>query len=151
MTWERTTRWILFGAGMLCGIEAGHFFYLDRIPAGGAFLLMAGMFLYFAAGERRRLREEEPVETEGTELGGLQAELALFVAGEALNGLKRIGRTMPPSSMEIAQLEARLDALLGRLNVPAEERARLDEEFEKIRGRARRDEGRRALIQSSRL
>lgn len=151
MTWERTMRRILFGAGMLCGIEAGHLFYLDRIPAGGAFLLMAGMFLYFAAGDRRRPREEAPSEAERAEPGGLPADLALFVAEEALNGLKRIGRTMPPSSMEIAQLEDRLDALLGRLNVPAEQRARLDEALEKIRGRARRDEGRRALIQSSRL
>ena len=59
MTWEGTKRWILFAAGMLCGIEAGHLFYLDRPSAGGAFLLLAGMFLLFSQRERGR-REEEP-------------------------------------------------------------------------------------------
>ena len=48
MTWEGTKRWILFAAGMFCGIEAGHLFYLDRPSAGGAFLLLTGTFLFFA-------------------------------------------------------------------------------------------------------
>ncbi len=152
VNWERIRRWVLFGAGMLCGVEAGHLFYLERFAAGGAFLLMTGTFLLFSVMERRRGGvEEEPPAEEGAAAGTLPSELALFVAEEALNGLRRIGRTMPPSSMEVAQLEDRLDALLARLNVPAEERARLDEEFEKIKGRARLDEGRRALSQSTRL
>lgn len=150
MTWEGMMRWILFGAGMLCGIEAGHLFYLERPLAGGAFLLMTGMFLFFSLSERRR-REEMISGEEITVPEHSTAELALFVAEEALNGLKRIGRTMPPSSMEVAQLEDRLDALLASMNVPAEGRARLADEFEKIKGRARLDEGRRALSQSTRL
>ena len=68
-----------------------------------------------------------------------------------MNGLKRIGRTMPPSSMEVTQLEDRLGAFLDSLDVPVAERRQLNEEFEKLKGRARRNEGRRALSQSARL
>lgn len=151
MTWKGTKRWILFAAGMLCGIEAGHLFYLDRPSAGGAFLLLAGMFLLFSQRERGRREEEPPEEMPAEPEGGIETRLALFVAEEALNGLKRIGRTMPPSSMEVAQLEDRLNALLGGMGVSAEERRQLAEEFEKLKGRVRRNEGRRALSQSTRL
>ena len=151
MAWEGTKRWILFAAGMFCGIEAGHLFYLDRLSAGGAFLLLAGAFLFFSQRERGRREEEPPEEMPAEPEGGIEARLALFVAEEALNGLKRIGRTMPPSSMEVAQLEDRLNALLGGMGIPAEERRQLAEEFEKLKGRVRRNEGRRALSQSTRL
>jgi len=151
MAWEGTKRWILFVAGMLCSIEAGHLFYLDRLSAGGAFLLLAGTFLFFSQRERARREEEPPEEAQVESGGGPAAGLALFVAEEALNGLKRIGRTMPPSSMEVTQLEDRLSALLGSMGVPAEERRQLNEELEKLKGRARRNEGRRALSQSTRL
>ena len=151
MAWEGTKRWILFAAGMFCGIEAGHLFYLDRLSAGGAFLLLAGAFLFFSQRERGRREEEPPEEMPAEPEGSPAAGLALFVAEEALNGLKRIGRTMPPSSMEVTQLEDRLGALLGSMGVPAEDRKPLAEEFEKLKGRARRNEGRRALSQSARL
>ena len=150
MTWDGMTQQILFLAGMFCGIEAGRLFYLDRPLGGGGFLLMAGVFLFFSMKGRGR-REEGPVEEERVEPRDSAAALALFVAEEAVNGFKRIGRTMPPSPMEIAQLEERLDDLLIDMKIPAEERSRLAEEFEKLRGRARLDEGRRSLIQSSRL
>lgn len=150
MTWDGATRRILFVVGMFCGVEAGRLFYLDRPSAGGAFLLLTGMFLFFSQRERRE-PQEEPYEEERRESASAALDLAFFAAEEALNGLKRIGRTMPPSPMEIAQLEDRLELLLGRLGASAEERARLAEEFEKLRGRARLDEGRRALSQSSRL
>lgn len=150
MIWERATRGILFGAGMLCGIGAGHLFYLDRPSSGGAFLALTGMFLFFAQRGGIR-REEEGTKGERSETAPAAAELALFIAEEAVNGLKRIGRSMPPTSMEVAQLEERMDELLDRLNVPATERSRLVEELEKLKGRARLDEGRRALSQSSRL
>ena len=88
MTWEGTKRWILFAAGMLCGIEAGHLFYLDRPSAGGAFLLLAGMFLLFSQRERGRREEEPPEEMPAEPEGGIETRLALFVAEEALNGLK---------------------------------------------------------------
>ena len=58
---------------------------------------------------------------------------------------------MPPSSMEVAQLEDRLNALLGGMGVSAEERRQLAEEFEKLKGRVQRNEGRKALSQSTRL
>ena len=106
--------------------------------------------MFFSMKGRGR-REEGPVEEERVEPRDSAAALALFVAEEAVNGLKRIGRTMPPSPMEIAQLEERLDDLLIDMKVPAEERSQLAEEFEKLRGRARLEEGRRSLIQSSRL
>lgn len=150
MTWDGMTQQILFLAGMFCGVEAGRLFYLDRPLGGGGFLLMAGVFLFFSMKGRGR-REEGPVEEERVEPRDSAAALALFVAEEAVNGLKRIGRTMPPSPMEIAQLEERLDDLLIDMKVPAEERSQLAEEFEKLRGRARLEEGRRSLIQSSRL
>ncbi len=150
MTWDRMTRQILFLAGMFCGVEAGRLFYLDRPLGGGGFLLMAGVFLFFSMKERGR-REEEPIEEEQVEPRDSTAALAFFVAEEAVNGFKRIGRTMPPSTMEISQLEDRLDALLIDMKISAEERSRLAEEFEKLRGRARLDEGRRSLSQSSRL
>lgn len=149
---DRVMRWILFGAGMLCGAEAGHLFYLDRAAAGGAFVALSAMFLFFSlAGDRGMRDEEELFVEERPESGEILTELGLFLADEALNGFKRIGRTMPPSPMEVAQLEDRLDALLVRLGAPAAERARLAEEFERIKGHARRNEGRRALSRSARL
>ena len=92
MAWEGTKRWILFAAGMLCGIEAGHLFYLDRPSAGGAFLLLAGMFLLFSQRERGRREEEPPEEMPAEPEGGIETRLALFVAEEALNGEVEIGR-----------------------------------------------------------
>ncbi len=151
MAREGTKRWILFVAGMFCSIKAGHLFYLDRLSAGGAFLLLAGMFLIFSQMERDQHEEPPPEEMPAESEGSIAAGLALFVAEEALNGLKRIGRTMPPTSMEVAQLEDRLNALLGSMGVPAEKGRQRAGGLEKLKGGAGGNEGRGALSQSTRL
>ena len=48
-------------------------------------------------------------------------------------------------------MEDRLNEMLDRLDVPLGRRAGLKEEFDKIKGKVRRNEGGIALIRSSRL
>ena len=148
MVWEKVTRWLLFGAGMLASVEAGHLFYYERLAPGGACLVMVGMFLYYALRDRRARVEAPPPDAVDN---AAMTDLALFIADLAVGSLKGIGRTIPPSLKEISQMEDRLNGLLDRMDVPASRRTELKEEFDRIRGRARRNEGGLALIRSARL
>lgn len=132
---------------MLAGVAAGHLFYMERFPGGAALLVMTALFLWFAS---RPSPEEEPEEVSFVDDEALE-EMALLVADLALGQLKGIGRTVPPSTKEITQLEERLEAMLDHMGVRSSRRAALDEEFEKLRGRTRRSEGGMALARSARL
>lgn len=139
---------ILFVAAMLAGAAAGHLFYMERFTAGGAFLVMTALLLWFAS---RPAPVEEELEEHGLVDDAALEEMALLVADLALGQLKGIGRTVPPSTKEINQLEERLDALLNHMGVRAGRRAALDDEFERLRGRTRLSEGGMALARSARL
>ena len=140
------TRWGLFLAGLFAGATGG-LFYLDHVVAGALCLAAASGALWFAL---RRREAEEPQER-GVVGDGDLSELALFVAELAVSGLKGVGRTIPPSTKEIEQLEGRLNVLLDHMGVSDASRADLRSEFERIKGRTRRNEGGIALIRSRRL
>lgn len=140
------TRWGLFLAGLFAGATGG-LFYLDHVVAGALCLAAASGALWFAL---RRREVEEPQER-GVVSDADLSELALFVAELAVSGLKGVGRTIPPSTKEIEQLEGRLNVLLDHMGVSDASRADLRSEFERIKGRTRRNEGGIALIRSRRL
>lgn len=145
----RIVQWALFLAGMLSGAVAGHLFYMDRLVPGGAFLALTAVFLWF--GTRGRPAREEPQECQGVVDDVALVELALFVAELAVTGLKGVGRTVFPSIKEIEQLEDKLNVMLDHMGAPSGRRKELKDEFERLRGRARRNEGGLALARSARL
>lgn len=139
-------RWGLFLAGMFAG-ATGALVCLDHLGVGVLCLAAASVALWFAF---RRQEAEEPQER-GVVSDADLSELALFVAELAVSGLKGVGRTIPPSTKEIEQLEGRLNVLLDHMGVSDASRADLRSEFERIKGRTRRNEGGIALIRSRRL
>ncbi len=142
-------QWVLFLAGMLAGAGAGHLFYMDRYVPGGAFLALTAVFLGFAT--RARPAREEPEERPGVVDDAALVEMALFLAEVAINGLKGVGRTVPPTIKEIDQLEGRLNVMLDRMGAPSHRRKELKDEVERLKGRVRRNEGGLALARSVRL
>ena len=148
MTWEKMTRRILFLAGMLTGGGAAYLFYNGYIAPGGAYLVMTALFLWFAT--RTRPAEKE-APSRGIVDDAALVDMALFLGDVAVAGLRSVGRTIPPSTKEIDQLEGRLSDLLDQIGAPSSRRAELREEFEKLKGRMRRNEGGIALVRSARL
>lgn len=149
MTWSRGARTALLLFGIGAGVVAGHLFYGERLAPGGAFLLMAGVS--FWAATRARDDEDEPRERASIVDDAALVEMALFISEVAVSGLRGVGRTMPPSTKEIDQLEGRMDVLLDKIGAPSSRRAQLREELDRLRGRARRNEGGLALARSARL
>ena len=153
MSWERLGRWLGLALALSCGVFAGYFLHQDDAVSGGVALALAVLFLYLSREKRPSGGFEQDVEP-GEETAdfhkGLQ-DLLLLVTDESLGNLKQIGRTMPCTSAEVARLEDRVTSLLTLLDIDAAERARLAEEFENLKNRARQNEGRRALSQSTRL
>ncbi|MBR1672626.1 MAG: hypothetical protein IJ702_06840 [Fretibacterium sp.] len=149
MTWRKTTRFILFLAGMLTGGGAAYLFYHSYITPGAAYLAMTALFLWFATRHRpeRESPERKPVIAGDAALN----EMALLVADLAVASLKGVGRTVPPSTKEIEQIEGRTNAMLDHMGVPSTSRLELKEEFDRLKGRVRRNEGGMALIRSVRL
>lgn len=139
-------RWGLFLAGLFAG-ATGALFYLDHVEVGVLCLAAASGTFWFALGRR----EVEKPQERGVVSDADLSELALFVAELAVSGLKGVGRTIPPSTKEIEQLEGRLNVLLDHMGVSDASRADLRSEFERIKGRTRRNEGGIALIRSRRL
>jgi hypothetical protein len=132
---------------MLAGVMAGHLFYLERYASGIAMFGLTALFLFFAMSELIYVKENNAGRDPESvaELRKTVADLSLIVANDALNGIKRIGRTMPCTPMELASLEEVLMPLLGSLRVDRKERERLFQEFEKLKTRSRQIEGRRVL------
>ncbi len=135
---------------MASSIAAGHLFYIERYPSGLALLAMTALFLFFAMAELniktdRQAQDDNFLPGGDADFRKAVGELAAAVADNAVNNAKNIGRTLPFSPMELAKLEDRLTSLLSDLSVPAGEKKRIAEEFDKLRTRARQTEGRRAL------
>jgi len=82
----------------------------------GHLFVPTGTFLFFSQRERGRREEEPPEEMPAEPEGGIETRLALFVAEEALNGLKRIGRTSAFRSAQKSCLPIR--GRLQRKNMP---------------------------------
>lgn len=112
---------------------------------------LTGLFLFFAMTDLKsgpRNADQDGGSGGEADLQKAVSDLALLVAENAINGAKRIGRTMPCTPKELAQMEEELTAVLNSLSIGRKERERLEQEFEKLRTRSRQDEGRRALIGS---
>ena len=137
----------LFLAGMLTGATTGNLFYVERYHAGFAMFALTALFLFYAMSELVYIeRDDAEHETEGvTALMKTMADLSLFVAEDAINGVKRIGRTMPCTSAEITSLEEVLMPLLSSLRLSHTERERISQELHKLKTRSRQNEGRRVL------
>ncbi len=150
MTWKGFAKGLLFCAGMASSVAAGNLFYFGRIVPGSALLVLTALFLFYAMTDLHHT-SGAGFEGEGDFLGDASdlrkalADLTVLVAENALNGAKRIGRTLPCTPTEITKLEEDLMPLLSSLYVSRKERERILQEFDKLRTRSRQDEGRRAL------
>ncbi len=153
MNWRKAARFVLFLAGMLTSVGAAQLFYHGFIAPGAAYLTMTALFLWVAT---RWLPKSDPTEEEPEPRCGIiddaaLNEMALLVADLAVASLRGVGRTVPPSTKEIEQLEGRTSAMLDHMGVPSSRRDEMKEEFERLKGRVRRNEGGMAIIRSKRL
>ena len=151
---------ILALGAVACGIAAGHLFYLEKFASGIAMLIMTLIFLSYAMNRNAFSYEYSSSESESLdeELDGIitdpdktLGDTALLLADIAVNNLKNIGRTIPASTKEITELEDKLNNLLNQCGVPFAQRDNLKDEFEKLKGRTRLNEGGAAIVRNSRL
>ncbi len=148
MTIDRLVRWALFCAGIITSIFAGYMFYIDKIAAGAAWLAMAVGFLCFATRIRADNRNyDADSEQDNKDLH----DMAMLISDIAVMSLKNIGRTIPPSTKEIQDMEAKLNSFLDVMPVDKSERLEINEEFDRLKNRTRRNESGRAILRSSRL
>ena len=150
MTWEKITRRVLFIAGIATGGGAAYLFYNGLMYPGWAYLAITAVFLMFALKTRKAAVEDDDESRSIVDDAAL-VDMALFLGDVAVAGLKGVGRTILPSTREIEQLESRLTDLLDKIGAPSGRRAELREEFDKLKGRVRRNEGGMALVRSARL
>ena len=141
-------RGVLFCAGMISGAASGNLFYMDRFAAGVAMLSLTAVFLFFAMSDLtyRKKNDDDEIIDALLELRQAQTTLGLMMADNAVDGYKRIGRTMPGIPAELNKLEDDLIPLLSSLGVDRKERERIRQEIDKLRTRSRHGEGRRALM-----
>ena len=147
MTIEKLLRWGLFCAGIITSIFAGYMFYIDNIAAGAAWLAMAVGFLCFATRIRNNKDDEETSEQDNKDLH----DMAILISDIAIMSLKNIGRTVPPNAKEIENMETKLNNFLDVMPVEQSERVEINEEFDRLKNRSKRNEGGRAILRSARL
>ena len=148
MTIDRLIRWALFTAGIITSIFAGYMFYIDNIAAGAAWLAMTVGFLCFAT--RIRANDDSDESKSDQDNKDLH-DMAVLIADIAVMSLKNIGRTIPPSTKEIQDMETKLNNFLDVMPVDKSERLEINEEFDRLKNRTRRNESGRAILRSSRL
>ncbi len=143
MSLDNFLRWVLFCAGFILSIFAGYMFYIDKIPAGAAWLALGVGFLLFATRIKR-----EKVNNNSQEFNQdiNFHDLALLVADLAVMSLRNIGRTVPPSEREINDLLEQVNNFLDSMPVNESEREAISQEFDKLTDRTRRNLSGRALF-----
>ena len=143
MSLDNFLRWVLFCAGFILSIFAGYMFYIDKIPAGAAWLALGIGFLLFATRIKR-----EKVNNNSQEFNQdiNFHDLALLVADLAVMSLRNIGRTVPPSEREINDLLDQVNNFLDSMPVNESEREAISQEFDKLTDRTRRNLSGRALF-----
>lgn len=149
MTLDKLLRWAFFCAGMITAIFAGYMFYTDNIAGGAAWLAVAVGFLSFATRlvpEKHSEQSQNPPDDDSD-----LHDLAALIAEVATMSLQNIGRTAPPTSKEIDDMEYKLTKFLDTMPLDSDERAEIADKFEALRNRSRRAQGGRALLRSARL
>lgn len=142
---DRIFRWALFCAGIITSIFAGYMFYIDNIAAGAAWLAAAVGFLCFST--KINNSDDDNIEKEkDTDSDKDLHELAVLIAEIAVMSMKNIGRTVPPGTKEIEQLENKLNNFLDLMPLDKSEREEINEEFDRLKNRTGR-----AIFRSARL
>ncbi|MBQ9433357.1 MAG: hypothetical protein IJU26_03985 [Synergistaceae bacterium] len=149
MTLDRFLRWVLFCAGIITAIFAAYMFYVNDTSKGAACLAACVGFLTFAT---RYSPEKQASSSRNDPQDDADLHnLAVLIADLATMSLQNIGRTIPPSTKEIADIEGRVNSFLDTMPVSESEREEIAEKFEAIKDRTRRNQGGRAIMRSSRL
>ena len=145
MTLDKILRWILFCAGIITAIFAGYMFKENKIDWGAAWLAVAIGFLCFAT----RIKIDKPSSTDddNKELH----DMAVLIAEVAVMSLKNIGRTVPPGTKEVDEMEEKVNNFLATMPLTQSEREDIADDFDRLRNRTRRNEGGRAIMKSARL
>ena len=146
MTLDKILRWVLFCAGIITAIFAGYMFSDSKIDWGAAWLAVTVGFLCFAT----RIKTEKPDSSDDDDSKDLH-DLAVLIAELAVSSLKNIGRTIPPGTKEVDEMEEKVNNFLDVMPLSRDERDEISEEFERLRNRTRRNESGRAIMRSARL
>jgi hypothetical protein len=77
--------------------------------------------------------------------------MAALIADIAVSSLQNIGRTVPPTTKEINELEEKLNLFLDSMPLNSEEREEIAERIDSVKNRTRRNEGGRAILRNARL
>ena len=147
MTMDRLLRWVLFCAGIITAIFAGYMFSEAKIDWGAAWLSVTVGFLCFAT----RIKPEKQSASSSDDSSKELHDMAVLIAHTAVASLKNIGRTVPPGTKEIDELEEKVNSFLDVMPLNQSERDEISDEFDRLRNRTRRNEGGRALMRSARL
>ena len=146
MTLDKLLRWFLFCAGIITAIFAGYMFNTGKNDLGAAWLAVTVGFLCFAT----RIKIDKPADTSEQDNKDLH-DMAVLIAETAIMSLKNIGRTIPAGTKEVDDLQDKVNNFLDAMPVSQSEREEINEEFERLRNRTRRNEGGRAILRSARL
>ncbi|MBQ3585340.1 MAG: hypothetical protein II964_01370 [Synergistaceae bacterium] len=146
MTLDKILRWVLFCAGIITAIFAGYMFSDSKIDWGAAWLAVTVGFLCFAT----RIKTEKPDSSDDDDSKDLH-DMAVLIAELAVSSLKNIGRTIPPGTKEVDEMEEKVNNFLDVMPLSRDERDEISEEFERLRNRTRRNESGRAIMRSARL
>lgn len=148
MNWDKFLRWVLFSAGIITVIFSGYMFHIKRLPEASACLSLAVGFLCFAT--RIRIERTES-ESDSQDTNNELHDMAVLIADIAVSSLQNIGRTVPPTSKEINELEEKVNKFLASMPLTPEEREDIADRFESVKNRNRRNEGGRAILRNARL
>ena len=147
MTVDRFLRWTLFCAGIITAIFAGYMFSEGKIDWGAAWLAVTVGFMCFATRISAAKSSPSSSDDDSKELH----DMAMLIAYTAVASLKNIGRTIPPGTKEIDELEEKVNSFIDVMPLNQSERDDIADEFDRLRNRTRRNEGGRAIMRSARL
>ncbi len=147
MTMDKFLRWMLFCAGIITAIFAGYMFSESRIDWGAAWLSVTVGFLCFATRIKPVKSQSQSSDDDSKDLH----DLAVLIAELSVTSLKNIGRTIPPGTKEINDMEEKLSSFLDVMPLSSDERDEISEEFDRLRDRTKRNESGRAIMRSARL
>lgn len=147
MNWDKFLRWVLFSAGIITVIFSGYMFHIKRLPEASACLSLAVGFLCFAT----RIRTERTEPEDDSQANNELHDMAVLIADIAVSSLQNIGRTVPPTTKEINELEEKVNRFLASMPLTPDEREDIADRFDSVKNRNRRNEGGRAILRNARL